>query len=197
MTIDLQAPCTAFVGHRMIATGAAADVVRAAKRAFDADRNALPTLFDDATGETVEVNLLGDEAEVLARLAPTPFDGEARRVGRPKLGVVAREVTLLPRHWDWLAEQPEGASAALRKLVEDARRDLSGKDRARRSKAAADRFMRRMAGDLPLFEDAYRAFYAGDDLRMGQLIAGWPTDVRDHLTRLVERARRDEAAIVT
>jgi len=194
MTVDPQTPCTAFAGQRLIATGSLTDVVRQAKQTFDADRDQLPLIFDDSTGETIGVNLQGTEAQVLAQLAPASADEpDAKRAGRPKLGVVAREVTLLPRHWDWLAQQPEGASAALRKLVEDARRDLSGKDRARRSKTAADRFMRHMAGDLPLFEDAYRAFYAGDDERMRQLTAGWPADIREHVLRLVERARRDEA----
>jgi hypothetical protein len=197
MTVDPQTRCTAFIGHRLIGSGPAAEVVGKAKQAFDADRNVLPMVFDDSSGETIEVNLMGTEAEVLGRLTTAPQDPDLKRVGRPRLGVVAREVTLLPRHWDWLAEQPEGASAALRKLVEEARRDPSGKDRARRSKAAADRFMRRMAGDLPLFEDAYRAFYAGDDVRMQQLTTAWPTDIREHLMRLVSTARRDAAASVT
>lgn len=197
MTIDPQAPCTAFIHHRLIASGPAVEVIRKAKQAFDADRDALPIVFDDGTGETVEITLHGTEADVLARFIPTPQEPDAKRVGRPRLGVVAREVTLLPRHWDWLSEQPDGASAALRKLVEAARRDLSGRDRARRSQAAADRFMRRMAGDLPLFEDAYRAFYAGEDLRMGQLTAAWPADVREHLMRLVSTARRDQAAVIS
>jgi hypothetical protein len=193
MTTDPEPQFTAFAGQRLIATGSLTEVVRVAKQAFDADRDLLPLVFDDSSGETVGVNLQGTEAEALARLAPPAGEPDAKRAGRPKLGVVAREVTLLPRHWDWLAQQPEGASAALRKLVEEARRDLSGKDRARRSKTAADRFLRHMAGDLPLFEDAYRAFYAGDDERMRQLTAAWPADIRAHVLRLVERARRDEA----
>jgi hypothetical protein len=193
MTTDPEPQFTAFAGQRLIATGSLTEVVRVAKQAFDANRDLLPLVFDDSSGETVGVNLQGTEAEALARLAPPAGEPDAKRAGRPKLGVVAREVTLLPRHWDWLAQQPEGASAALRKLVEEARRDLSGKDRARRSKTAADRFLRHMAGDLPLFEDAYRAFYAGDDERMRQLTAAWPADIRAHVLRLVERARRDEA----
>jgi hypothetical protein len=193
MTIDPQTQFTAFAGQRLVATGSLTEAVRAAKQAFEADRDLLPLVFDDSSGDTVGVNLEGTEAEVLARLVPPAGEPDAKRAGRPKLGVIAREVTLLPRHWDWLAQQPEGASAALRKLVEEARRDLSGKDRARRSKAAADRFMRHMAGDLPLFEDAYRALYAGEDERLHQLTAAWPTDIRNHVRQMVERARRDEA----
>ncbi len=76
---------------------------------------------------------------------------EPRGRGRPKLGVVAREVTLLPRHWDWLNAQPGGASVALRKLVEQARRANGDADRARAAREAAYHFMSAMAGDLPAF----------------------------------------------
>lgn len=98
--------------------------------------------------------------------------------GRPKLGVVAREVTLLPRHWEWLAAQPGGASVALRKLVEEARRSQSG--RARQAQERAYHFMNAMAGDLPGFEEATRALFAGDREGFAERIAGWPTDVREH-----------------
>ncbi|NVL67960.1 DUF2239 family protein, partial [Escherichia coli] len=116
--------------------------------------------------------------EVLARAAPEP-----PRVGpgRPKLGVVSREVSLLPRHWEWLEIQPNGISAALRRLVEEARkRDPEG-DRARLAIEAASRFMSAMAGDLPNFEEASRALFAKDDERFVSLIAEWPADVRNHL----------------
>ena len=196
MSFDHTAPHTAFAGHRQIASGALSDVLTQAKAAFDLSGGAHIDLLNDQTGDFVEVDLHGEMDAVLARLNPVSPDApEAKRAGRPKLGVVAREVTLLPRHWDWLASQPEGASAALRKLVEDARKDVSGRDRARRSERAADKFMRRMGGNLPLFEDAYRAFYAKDDTRMAQLIAAWPADVRDYLGRLVKTARRDAADV--
>ena len=118
-----------------------------------------------------------------------------RGPGRPKLGVVAREITLLPRHWDWLAQQPGGASVAIRKLVEQARRTGEDKDRIRQAQEAAYRFMSVMAGNRPHYEDAIRALFAGDRRRFGKLIAGWPADVRDHASRLAERAfHRDAAA---
>ncbi|MEC4600231.1 DUF2239 family protein, partial [Burkholderia vietnamiensis] len=104
--------------------------------------------------------------------------------GRPKLGVVSREVTLLPRHWDWLAAQPGGASVALRKLVEDARRTHAAADRRRDAQARAYHFMSALAGDLPGFEEAVRALYANDLARMGELIAGWPADVSAHVLAL-------------
>ncbi|MGB6081560.1 MAG: DUF2239 family protein, partial [Xanthobacteraceae bacterium] len=102
----------------------------------------------------------------------------------PKLGVVAREVTLLPRHWDWLSMQPGGASVALRKLVEEARRRNGDHDRARMARDAAYHFMSTMAGNLPGFEEASRALFASDRHRFAELIASWPPDIRDHIVKL-------------
>ena len=114
--------------------------------------------------------------------------------GRPKLGVVAREVTLLPRHWQWLSSQPEGASVVLRKLVEEARRANAGKDGVRRSQEAANRFMSVMAGDAPGFEEAARALFAGDAERFDQRVEGWPADLRDHARTLARVALEDQPA---
>jgi hypothetical protein len=113
------------------------------------------------------------------------------------LGVVAREVTLLPRHWDWLNGQPGGASVALRKLVEEARRVNESKDRARRSHEAAYRFMSAMAGNLPGFEEATRALFANDPERLEGLIRVWPKDIRTHLVRLVQESGLSQIADTT
>ncbi|HEX8471098.1 MAG TPA: DUF2239 family protein, partial [Brevundimonas sp.] len=134
--------CTAFAGDRKIASGAPRDVVAAVKAATEAGQ--LVLIFDDADGRPVEFDLRGDLDAVLARL-PVEEVEEKRGRGRPKLGVTAREVTLLPRHWDWLAGQSGGASVALRKLVEGALREAEGPDRARRAKEASYRFMTAMA----------------------------------------------------
>jgi len=129
---------------------------------------------------------------VLSRLArmesketasPSEVEGP-RGPGRPKLGVVAREVTLLPRHWDWLNAQPGGASVALRKLVETARRVNEDKDRVRQAQEAAYRFISTMAGNEPGFEEAARALFAGDERRFDEMTASWPIDVRSHARRL-------------
>jgi hypothetical protein len=117
----------------------------------------------------------------------------SRGPGRPKLGVVAREITLLPRHWEWLARQPGGASVAVRKLVDEARRRSEERDRIRAAQDAAYRFMSVMAGNKPHFEDAIRALFASDPQRFAQLIAGWPKDVRAHAMMLAERAFGKEA----
>lgn len=176
---------TAFDGHRRVAAGSIEGVARAL-----AEHSGLTPIliFDDATGRQIELDLRYGAThavdEYRARTAspevPPPRPGR----GRPKLGVVAREVTLLPRHWDWLAAQSGGASAALRRLVEDARRVGEAPDRARRALEAAYRVMSALAGDLPGFEEASRALFAGDAGRLGALTADWPADVRDFVLRL-------------
>jgi hypothetical protein len=182
-----QPHCTAFAGRRRIASGELAKVALAAKRA--ANEGAV-LIFDDQTGEVIEVDFRGTAEDVLARLSGRVSDGQAapRAPGRPRLGVVAREVTLLPRHWEWLSGQPGGASVALRKLVEEAARANAGRDRARRAQEAAYRFMRVMAGDLPGFEEATRALFAGEAGRFEELTVPWPIDIRDHAWRMAEAA---------
>lgn len=188
------ARCTAFGGVRRIATGELAQVVLMTKAAIDGGEPGAVLIFDDATSEAIEVDFRGSAEEVLGRLAKpagSPARGSAvepqapRGPGRPKLGVVAREVTLLPRHWDWLNAQPGGASVALRKLVEEARRVNEGKDRLRRMHESAYRFMSIMGGNLPGYEEAIRALFANDHGRLEVEIQGWPEDVRAHVLRLV------------
>lgn len=169
---------TAFAGHRRLAAGPKREVLRALKRQEgDGDR---VLVFEDATGRQVDFDLRGTIEEVLARVEAPARAGP----GRPRLGVVSREVTLLPRHWEWLEEQPNGISAALRRLVDEARRHEPESARARRAREAAGRFMWAMAGDLPAFEEASRALYADDLPRVARLTRGWPKDVRAHLLAL-------------
>jgi hypothetical protein len=194
MHAEAQTHCTAFEGARRIASGDLAEVASKAKAAVDKGRQVM--IFDDASSEAIEVDFRGTVEDVLQRLAERDRKDSAaaatadtpRGPGRPKLGVVAREVTLLPRHWDWLNAQPGGASVALRKLVETARRTNEGKDRVRQAQEAAYRFMSAMAGDRPGFEEATRALFAGRREQFDQLIAPWPRDVRDHAKKLAALA---------
>jgi hypothetical protein len=151
--------------------------------AAHANREESLLIFDDVTGRTVELDLRGSVEDVLARL-PLPTSPAKPARGRPKLGVTAREVTLLPRHWDWLAAQPGGASATLRRLVDQARRETGGDDLARQTQEAAYRVMTTLAGDLPGYEEALRALFAGDRQRLDQLTAGWPGDIAAYLRDL-------------
>lgn len=177
--------CTAFHGSERFATGEVPQVAMAVKALLDREPGASVLIFNDATSHFVEIDFLGTPEEVWARLMPAPMPAGP---GRPKLGVVAREVTLLPRHWDWLNRQPGGASVALRKLVEEARKANEGADRVREAQEASDRFMRVMGGDRAGFEEASRALYAGQRDRFETEIASWPADVRDHLRKLAEPA---------
>jgi hypothetical protein len=195
---------TAFQGSHRIATGPLAEVALAIKHANDG-AGAPILIFSDTTGRAVDFDLRGSDADVVARLqqpaATAPADIPRGR-GRPKLGVVAREVTLLPRHWDWLSAQPGGASVALRKLIDETRRTSGDRDRSRAARDAAYHFMSAMAGNLPNFEEASRALFAGDRRRLAGLIAGWPEDIRDHIVKLafvafsseVETGSREENA---
>jgi hypothetical protein len=191
----------AFEGDRRIASGDLREVARAAKQTLDRRDDVSILVFDGASSGPIEIDFRGTVEEVLARLpdltrVPAALDDAPpapRGPGRPRLGVVAREITLLPRHWDWLAQQPGGASVAIRKLVEEARRTGEDKDRRRQAQEAAYRFMSAIAGNKPHYEDAIRALFAGDPARFEELIAGWPADVRDHTSQLAERAFRREA----
>jgi uncharacterized protein len=187
---------TVFEGQRRLITATLPEVAVAVKRRGRPD--APIVIFNDATGRSLDLDLRGSDDEIIARLPraepaaalETP-SSEPRGRGRPKLGVVAREVTLLPRHWEWLGAQPGGASVALRKLVDDARRANGDRDRSRAVRDAAYHFMSVMAGNLANFEEASRALFADDRRRFAGLIADWPADIRDHIVRLAYSDRAD------
>jgi uncharacterized protein len=181
---------TAFEGVRRIAGGPLADIAPVIQRAERQGSEPI-AIFSDATGRAVDLDLRGSVDEMLAWLASSSTkaleqapSGEPRGRGRPKLGVVAREVTLLPRHWEWLNAQPGGASVALRKLVDEARRANGDRDRQRVARDAAYHFMSAMAGNLTNFEEASRALFANDRARFTGLIESWPADIREHVVRL-------------
>ncbi len=175
--MDTNKEYIAFGGSRRIAAGPLGQVVAAVKQALDGGLDASIQIFDAVSSQPLDLDLRGPADEVLARIP----SARARPVGRPKLGVVAREVTLLPRHWDWLSAQPGGASVALRKLVEQASRENQHADMVRMARESAYRFMQALAGDAPNYEEALRALYAGDRERFVALVEGWPEDVRGHL----------------
>jgi hypothetical protein len=169
------ARATAFIEGRIVAAGPLDDVAASVRRALDAEPRSQPLVFDDATGRVVDLDLRGTPAEAAARYARAEATRAGR--GRPKLGVVAREVTLLPRHWDWLGAQPGGASAALRRLVEQASRAPADGTQRRARQEAAYRFLAATAGDLPGFEEACRALFARDRSAFLRRAEGWPPDV--------------------
>ena len=187
----------AFDGHRLVAKGDMLSVARKVKALGDRKPEASILIFDDLTSSIVEIDFRGSADDVLdsvtARLRQVDKEGEPeatehRGPGRPKLGVVSREVTLLPRHWNWLEQQPGGASVTLRKLVDEARKHGSERDRKRQAQESAYRFMNAMAGDLRGYEEALRALYAGDAGRFAELVAPWPAGIREHTEILAGRA---------
>ena len=194
-------PYIAFEGDRCIASGDLRMVARAAKETLDRQKEAAVLVFDSSSG-LVEIDFRGSVDDVVARL-PDP-DGAAaaagavypgpRGPGRPKLGVVAREVTLLPRHWEWLAQQSGGASVALRRLVDEARRANKDKDRVRQAREAAYRFIAALGENKPHYEEVARALFAGDAERFQTWTAAWPADVRDHARRLAATAFEQQAS---
>jgi uncharacterized protein len=199
MTDALLPQYIAFDGGRRIAAGSPREVAHRAKLAQDAGLDGALLVFDMETSQPLELDLRGSVDDVLARLpenepsaAETPATDAAPGPdrlgpGRPRLGVVAREITLLPRHWQWLSEQPGGASVTIRKLVEEARTAGVHRDRVRRAQESAYRFLSAMLGNAPGFEEATRALFAGDAERFAECAEPWPVDLREHALRLAQQ----------
>jgi hypothetical protein len=195
----LSKPCSAFVGQRLLQSGPLVEVALATKTATENGTSHGILIFDDVTGRVIDVDLRGTKSEIIERLSrpseayPRPSSqppgsdqpSEPKGPGRPKLGVVSREVTLLPRQWEWLAAQPGGASAVLRKLVDAARKNGDGSQKQRASQEAAYHFMLAIAGDLPGYEEATRALFANDRPKLEQCIADWSPDIQAHILKFV------------
>jgi hypothetical protein len=174
-----------FAGDRLVASGTLTTLLAQAKAHLDRGGDPSLVIFEDQTGLQVDFDFRGSLDEVLARAAPVP---PRPGPGRPRLGVVSREVSLLPRHWEFLERQPNGISAALRRLVDEARKREPDEGRARAAQEAASRFMWAMAGNLPGFEEASRALFAADKERFERLTRDWPADIRAHLLRVTRDA---------
>lgn len=180
-----EAPQTysAFAGTRCVSHGPLEAMLRKTKRHLERGGDEPVLIFDDRTGRQVDFDFRGSADDVVARALPPD---QPAGPGRPRLGVVSREVSLLPRHWEWLEDQPHGMSGAIRRLVDEARKLEPEKGRAERRRAAASRFMWSIAGNLPDFEEATRALFAGEDARLDTLIKRWPADVRKHIRAMID-----------
>jgi hypothetical protein len=191
--MEVESTYSAFVAENRIAAGPLVQLIPVLKDRFDRASSELVLVFDDQTGRQTDFDLRGTLPEVLARAIPS--NPVRSGPGRPKLGVVSREVSLLPRHWEWLEQQPSGASAALRRLVEQEKRREPAQQRTRQAMEATGRFLTAMAGNLPGYEEATRALWAGDRNRFDQLIGNWPRDIQNHARRMLEQAgsRQEEA----
>ncbi len=192
-------PYTAFADHERVASGDRLQVALAVKALVDSGDRRTMLIFVDRTGAQVDMDLRGTIEEVERRLSAGRGDSEEAEVlperprtrrspGRPKLGVVGREITLLPRQWEWLNAQPSGASVTLRKLVDAARRENASKDIVRSAQGAAFKFMSAVAGNEPGFEEASRSLFAGNQESFEKYTEPWPQDVRDHARTLAAQA---------
>jgi hypothetical protein len=180
---------TAFAGLTRIAAGNLEAVLREIRNRAGAAGQVL--IFDDETGKQFDIDLRGSPEEVPA--GTMPLQGK-KGPGRPKLGVVSREVSLLPRHWEWLERQPQKASGTLRRLVEAARKNDRSETHHREAIEATDRFMWSIAGNLAGFEEAGRALYARNWSKFDEMIAAWPRDIKDHLSMMLGPVRESEGA---
>ncbi len=193
---------TAFKGHTQVASGPIRGVAAALRDRIAAGESALILIFDDQTGRQRDIDLSATARDVAGRFGESPDDPSlasgspsgSKRRGRPKLGVIGREVTLLPRHWEWLQDQRGGPSATIRRLVDAARATHREHDRVRAAQDAINRFISAVAGDLAGFEEANRALYRGDPARFEQQTASWPGDVRRYIARWSEAAFAAEAS---
>lgn len=181
----------AFADGKKIASGAIIAVASKAKKTLKANPKSQILIFDDLTSQQIEIDFRGTLETVQQRLEEVFAKNNIKPIvgpGRPRLGVIAKEVTLLPEHWDWLGRQPGGASVTLRKMIEEAKKKNQGKDLVRQRQEAVYKFMTVMAGDLKNYEEALRALYAGDPQKFAQLISDWPKDIQKHTTTLAQGA---------
>jgi hypothetical protein len=178
--------CTAFSKKQRIATGAVLDVAIKVKAELESNPDLQVLFFDDSSGEEFDLDLRGSREELEQRLIhqfpehrqSDPGKEKLRKgPGRPKLNVVSREVTLLPRHWSWLKKQPGSTSSVLRRLVDEARQANPEKERHDVCQKAVFSFISAIAGDYPGYEEAIRYLFKSDYRRFDQLISSWPNDV--------------------
>jgi hypothetical protein len=169
--------CTAFLGTRMVASGSLPSVISMVKETMEEKELLQLLVFDDSTGKQIDVEFRGKTDDLAADESP-------RRAGRPKLGVVSGEITLLPRHWEWLKDQPGGASVTLRKLIDEARRAGEEQGKIRASQESVYHFMTAVAGNFPHYEEALRELYSGDADRFYDSMEEWAPDIKSHIKKL-------------
>ncbi|MBN1412503.1 MAG: DUF2239 family protein [Spirochaetales bacterium] len=175
---------TAFAGHSLIASGDLRTILTLTKKYLDSGQNEPILIFNDETGRQHDFNMQGTLQEVLDRAMDQPQKGP----GRPKLGVINKEVSLLPRHWEWLNRQQHRASGTIRRLVEAAQKEGKG-NRAKALLEAAGNFMWAMTGNFKGFEEASRALYARKWEKLEEIISSWPADVKNHLLGMIQKVK--------
>ena len=177
----------AFYGNQQVAVGELTDMLTKTtiflkeKQTTGTDTEPL-LIFNEQNGSQIDFDFRGSLEEILERALPKQ---KKRRAGRPKLGVISREITLLPRHWEWLESQTKSASASLRLLVEEAMKREGGEAKIKKNIAVTDRIMMVMAGNLTYFEEASRALNARNVERFEECVSTWPDDIKIYLLKRV------------
>lgn len=179
---------TAFDNTSIIAHGSLRDVILKTKKILGKSENSSFLIFSDSTGKTIDFNFQGTEKEILKRLEIFVSNSDEKielaRPGRPKLGVISREISLLPRHWEWLATQSSGASSSIRNLIEDAIKKSTSKVSLKQQQEKVYRVMTTLAGDLDGYEEAIRSLYKRDRESFIKFTKGWSKDLRSYLEKL-------------
>jgi uncharacterized protein len=197
--MDTSVEYLAFNAKELLVKGKLSDIALTLKN-YEKQSDATPLLlFNGSSGQQIDIDLSGSDSEVVERyrepnlpgqnIAPESASAPQKRGrGRPKLGVQGREVTLLPRHWEWLDLQRGGASATLRRLIDEDRKESLALNAVKNAQDATNRFMYAIAGNLPGFEEAIRALYARDGARFKEETQTWPVDIRDCAREFAEPA---------
>ncbi|MCH7331632.1 DUF2239 family protein [Acinetobacter modestus] len=176
--MNTQMTYTAFLNEQCLASGLLADVAIAIQQHAN-QSNSTILIFNDQTGRQIDLDLSGSEQNIQQRYAEPEM---VKKVGRPKLGVISREITLQQKHWDWLDQQSSSASAVIRKLIDKELNDPNSESNRMLAKQATDRFMSAMLGNMPNYEEATRALYQGDREVFLDLIRDYPKDIKEYLT---------------
>jgi hypothetical protein len=188
--MDTSSLYTAFEGHKLFFKGTLSEVVLKIKHQMGKAENTSILIFSDATGKVIDFNFQGSKTDVEKRLevfvTKNSVD-ENTGPGRPKLGVVSREVSLLPKHWEWLATQAGGASTTLRKLVDEAQKKSLTGHSTKNILEATHKFMSTLGGDLQGYEEALRALYRKDQKMFLSQIEDWPRDLQKHLIEISKK----------
>lgn len=180
---------TAFLGDAILAQGNLEEVVLKIKKQMGKADHSEALLFNDSTGKVMDFNFQGTREDVEKRLEVyrAPDSSPSRSgPGRPKLGVVSREVSLLPRHWEWLAAQPGGVSVTLRLLIEEAKKKSESSVTIKQLQERTYQVMFTLAGDLEGYEEAVRALYKKDRKNFLEHQSSWPSDVKKYILKVAQ-----------
>ncbi len=174
---------SSFIGDRHLFTGDLKGMLSQTHAYISRHGEEGLLIFDNFSGRQIDYNFRVSLEELLGKeLPPTPKKGP----GRPRLGVVCGEISLLPRHWDWLQRQRQSASATIRRLIEAAMKEASPEEKTREAIDAAGKFLWTMAGNLSDFEEASRALYAQKWHILDAITAAWPEDIAKHLNMMLK-----------